>query len=169
MIIRGKRFNIQQYFYLVDFCFSLNRGYGSFNCFNQGKEYCPRYTSSPFSSRLAIKSFPSHCSIVVFVIFYLLLTCLGSKFSLFCLDPFTSSNPADWTAVLGDHHLKERDDRFEQRRKVVNITIHENYKSMWFEGIYDTPPLNDICKYYNTQITSSHYSVMAFKCFILFP
>lgn len=62
------------------------------------------------------------------------------------VDPFTSSKPADWTAVLGDHHLKERDERFEQRRDVVNITIHENYKSMWFEGIYDTPPMNDVSK-----------------------
>lgn len=61
-----------------------------------------------------------------------------------CFNPYTSSNAADWVAVLGDHHLKLRDDRFEQRRKVVNITIHENYKSMWFEGIYDTPPMNDV-------------------------
>ena len=66
-----------------------------------------------------------------------------NPFSYF-LDPYTSSNAADWVAVLGDHHLKLRDDRFEQRRKVVNITIHENYKSMWFEGIYDTPPMNDV-------------------------
>ena len=62
------------------------------------------------------------------------------------LDPHTSSKPEDWTAVLGDHSLKERDERFEQRRNILNITIHEGYRSMWYEQIYDTPPLNDVGK-----------------------
>ena len=62
------------------------------------------------------------------------------------LDPHTSSKPEDWTAVLGDHSLKERDERFEQRRNILNITIHEGYRSMWYEKIYDTPPLNDVGK-----------------------
>lgn len=125
-------------------------------------------TPRPHSPLVSPPKVSHHIVPLLFLLFfYLLLTCSGSKFSLFCLDPFTSSNPADWTAVLGDHHLKERDDRFEQRRKVVNITIHENYKSMWFEGIYDTPPLNDICKCYITQITFTHYSVMALKCFFV--
>ncbi|XP_078354676.1 serine protease hepsin-like isoform X2 [Oculina patagonica] len=61
-----------------------------------------------------------------------------------CFNPLTSDIPADWTVVLGDYHLKEKNDKFEQRRKVVNITLHEEYMSMYFEGIYDTPPLNDI-------------------------
>ncbi|XP_068727107.1 transmembrane protease serine 11D-like isoform X1 [Montipora capricornis] len=64
--------------------------------------------------------------------------------SAHCFNPYTSNNPADWTSVLGDHRLSERDDRFEQRRKIVNITVHENYKSMFFEKIYDTPPMNDV-------------------------
>jgi len=61
-----------------------------------------------------------------------------------CFNPLTSAIPADWTVVLGDHHIKERNDKYEQRRKVVNITIHEGYKSMYFEGIHDTPPKNDV-------------------------
>lgn len=68
-------------------------------------------------------------------------------FIQFHVDPLTSDNPVDWTVVLGDHHLKEKNDRFEQRRKVANITIHEQYISMYFEGIHDTPPKNDVGKY----------------------
>lgn len=67
----------------------------------------------------------------------------------FTIDPHTSDIPADWTVVLGDHHIKERNDKYEQRRKVVNITIHEGYKSMYFEGIQDTPPRNDVGKEQN--------------------
>lgn len=61
-----------------------------------------------------------------------------------CFNPRTSKNPADWTVVLGDHHHVKRDDRFEQRRNVVSIIVHENYESMYFEGIEDIPPVNDI-------------------------
>ena len=64
----------------------------------------------------------------------------------FHLDPLTTDIPADWTVVLGDHNRKDENDKFEQRRKVVNITIHEKYVSMYFEGIHDTPPVNDIGK-----------------------
>lgn len=67
-------------------------------------------------------------------------------FSIFIPDPNTSKNPADWTVVLGDHHRVKQEDKFEQRRNVISITVHENYKSMFFEGIEDTPPMNDISK-----------------------
>jgi len=61
-----------------------------------------------------------------------------------CFNPHTSDFPGDWTVVLGDHHIKESNDKYEQRRKVLSITIHEGYKSMYFEGIHDTPPKNDV-------------------------
>lgn len=91
----------------------------------------------------------TYCILLLYFLLFPLLRCTGIKIFFenpfsYLLDPYTSSNAADWVAVLGDHHLKLRDDRFEQRRKVVNIIIHENYKSMWFEGIYDTPPMNDV-------------------------
>ena len=72
------------------------------------------------------------------------------------IDPLTSDFPEDWTVVLGDHHIKESNDKYEQRRKVLSITIHEDYKSMYFEGIHDTPPKNDVGKKQNLLISLIH-------------
>ncbi|XP_078349413.1 transmembrane protease serine 11D-like isoform X4 [Oculina patagonica] len=58
-------------------------------------------------------------------------------------DAYSSTNPADWTVVLGEHHLVDKE-VFEQRRRVEAIYLHPKYKSMFFEGIYDTPPDYDV-------------------------
>ncbi|KAK3698169.1 hypothetical protein QZH41_019267, partial [Actinostola sp. cb2023] len=60
-----------------------------------------------------------------------------------CFNRYTSSNPDDWVVRAGDHRLNDRD-MFEIELDVETITIHEKYISMWFEGITDTPPKNDI-------------------------
>ena len=62
-------------------------------------------------------------------------------------DPFTSTNVRDWSLKLGDYHLLKKE-HYEQPREMINITIHPKYKSMWFEGIYDTPPQNDVGMYH---------------------
>lgn len=47
--------------------------------------------------------------------------------------------------VLGEHHLVDKE-VFEQSRGVEAIYLHPKYKSMFLEGIYDTPPDYDIGK-----------------------
>jgi len=47
--------------------------------------------------------------------------------------------------VLGEHHLVDKE-VFEQSRGVEAIFLHPKYKSMFFEGIYDTPPDYDVGK-----------------------
>ena len=59
------------------------------------------------------------------------------------LDAYTSTNPADWRVVLGEHHLRD-EEVFEQSRGVEAIYLHPKYKSMFLEGIYDTPPDYDV-------------------------
>lgn len=58
-------------------------------------------------------------------------------------DAYSSTNPSDWSVVLGEHHLLNKE-VFEQRRRVEAIFLHPKYKSMFFEGIYDTPPDYDV-------------------------
>ena len=65
--------------------------------------------------------------------------------TLYTTDPFTSEDPTDWTVNLGDHDINLREPH-EQKRKISTIIIHPDYLSMWFEGIYDTPPTNDVGK-----------------------
>ncbi|XP_048584154.1 coagulation factor IX isoform X2 [Nematostella vectensis] len=60
-----------------------------------------------------------------------------------CFNPYTSEDPRDWNVTLGEYNLAVNES-FEQRRGVKSITVHEHYKSMWFEGITDTPPMFDI-------------------------
>ena len=74
--------------------------------------------------------------------FILYGTCL---FSLLVTDSYTSTNPAHWTVTLGEHHLKNKE-VFEQVRKVKALYLHPKYKSMFLEGIYDTPPDYDVGK-----------------------
>ena len=68
-----------------------------------------------------------------------------SKFLLCPLDAYTSTKPADWRAVLGEHHLVDKE-VFEQSRGVEAIYLHPKYKSMFLEGIFDTPPDYDVGK-----------------------
>lgn len=66
--------------------------------------------------------------------------------TFFCckfLDPYTSHDPKDWIVKVGEHRLRDKE-VFEQSVRITNITTHEWYKSMWFEGITDTPPTYDI-------------------------
>ena len=58
-------------------------------------------------------------------------------------DDYTSTKPSDWSVVLGEHHLINKE-VFEQRRGVKAIYLHPKYKSMFLEGIYDTPPDYDV-------------------------
>ena len=67
-------------------------------------------------------------------------------FRYYCpLDAYSSTKPADWRVVLGEHHLVDKE-VFEQSRDVEAIYLHPKYKSMFLEGIYDTPPDYDIGK-----------------------
>ena len=61
------------------------------------------------------------------------------------LDSYSSTNPKFWTATLGEHRLKEKD-AFEQKRQVEQMVLHPKYKSMFLEGILDTPPDYDVGK-----------------------
>lgn len=58
-------------------------------------------------------------------------------------DLYTSTNPSDWRVVLGEHHLVDKE-AFEQSRWVAEIYLHPKYKSMFLEGIFDTPPDYDV-------------------------
>ncbi|XP_058944484.2 plasminogen-like [Pocillopora verrucosa] len=58
-------------------------------------------------------------------------------------DSYTSTKPSDWKAVLGEHHLVDKE-VFEQSREIESIYLHPKYKSMFLEGIYDTPPDYDV-------------------------
>ena len=71
-----------------------------------------------------------------------------SEFCLCLLDAYSSTNPADWRVVLGEHHLGNKE-VFEQSRGVKALYLHPKYKSMFFEGIYDTPPDYDVGKLYS--------------------
>lgn len=66
-----------------------------------------------------------------------------SELCLVVSDAYTSTNPSDWTVVLGEHHLINQE-VFEKRRQVKAIHLHPKYKSMFLEGIYDTPPDYDV-------------------------
>ena len=70
---------------------------------------------------------------------------MHQKLYLFVSDAYTSTNPSDWRVVLGEHHLVNREE-FEQSRGVEAIHLHPKYKSMFLEGIYDTPPDYDVGK-----------------------
>lgn len=67
--------------------------------------------------------------------------------TFFSLDAYTSTKPADWRVVLGEHHMRNKE-VFEQRRGIDEIYLHPKYKSMFLEGIYDTPPDYDVGKFY---------------------
>ncbi|KAK3745174.1 hypothetical protein QZH41_011977, partial [Actinostola sp. cb2023] len=56
---------------------------------------------------------------------------------------YSSTNSKFWTATLGEHKLKEKEE-FEQVRNIERIVLHPKYKSMFLEGILDTPPDYDI-------------------------
>ncbi|XP_031552020.1 kallikrein 1-related peptidase b8-like [Actinia tenebrosa] len=58
-------------------------------------------------------------------------------------DSYSSTNPKFWTATLGEHKLQEKE-VFEQVRGVERIILHPNYKSMFLEKIFDTPPDYDL-------------------------
>ncbi|KXJ17510.1 transmembrane protease serine 9 [Exaiptasia diaphana] len=58
-------------------------------------------------------------------------------------DSYTSTNPKFWKVVLGEHKLAEKE-VYEQTIDVKDIILHPLYKSMFLEGIYDTPPDFDI-------------------------
>ncbi|EDO33256.1 predicted protein, partial [Nematostella vectensis] len=58
-------------------------------------------------------------------------------------DSYSSTNEDHWTVTLGEHKLKDKED-FEQTRDISAIYLHEAYKSMFLEGIKDTPPDFDI-------------------------
>lgn len=70
--------------------------------------------------------------------------------------------------VLGEHHLVDKE-VFEQNRGVEAIYLHPRYKSMFFEGIYDTPPDFDVGKLHSVVLKNSlnhdqeRYSVFVFK------
>lgn len=53
--------------------------------------------------------------------------------------------------VLGEHHLVDKE-VFEQSREVEAIYLHPKYKSMFFEGIYDTPPDYDVGKLHSVAV-----------------
>jgi len=53
--------------------------------------------------------------------------------------------------VLGEHHLVNKE-VFEQSREVEAIYLHPKYKSMFFEGIYDTPPDYDVGKLHSVAV-----------------
>ena len=89
---------------------------------------------------------------MVFVMSYLYLFHHFSDsifLNLFPLDSYTSTKPSDWKAVLGEHHLVDKE-VFEQSREIESIYLHPKYKSMFLEGIYDTPPDYDVGKSYDT-------------------
>jgi hypothetical protein len=54
---------------------------------------------------------------------------------------------------LGEHKLKEKE-VFEQVRGLEKIILHPKYKSMFLEGILDTPPDFDLGK---NQFSSNKY------------
>lgn len=90
--------------------------------------------------------------LMVFVMSYLYLFHHFSDFiflNWFPLDSYTSTKPSDWKAVLGEHHLVDKE-VFEQSREIESIYLHPKYKSMFLEGIYDTPPDYDVGKSYDT-------------------
>ncbi|XP_031552036.1 transmembrane protease serine 2-like [Actinia tenebrosa] len=58
-------------------------------------------------------------------------------------ETYSSTDPKMWTATLGEHKLK-KEESFEQIRDIERIILHPKYKSMLFEGIFDTPPDYDI-------------------------
>ena len=72
-----------------------------------------------------------------------LLLFLFNEIEIFILDLYTSTNPSDWRVVLGEHHLVDKE-AFEQSRRVAEIYLHPKYKSMFLEGILDTPPDYDV-------------------------
>lgn len=72
-----------------------------------------------------------------------LLLFLFNEIDIFILDLYTSTNPSHWRVVLGEHHLVDKE-AFEQSRRVAEIYLHPKYKSMFLEGILDTPPDYDV-------------------------
>jgi len=85
------------------------------------------------------------------------------------LDAYTSTKPADWRVVLGEHHLVDKE-VFEQSRGVEAIYLHPKYKSMFFEGIYDTPPDYDVGTFRSVVLKSHQKTVrnIKLKCFYLY-
>mgnify|MGYP001798729881 CR=1 FL=1 len=71
-----------------------------------------------------------------------------NSFFRFVTDLYSSTNPKHWMVTLGEHRLNDKE-VFEQVRGVKKIYLHPMYKSMFMEGIYDTPPDFDIGEFLN--------------------
>lgn len=64
---------------------------------------------------------------------------------LYFLESYSSKNPKDWRATLGEHKLADKE-TFEQVRGISSITIHPKYSFPYLQGIFDAPPDYDIGK-----------------------